>query len=398
LYSLAQSASVAFHDITVGNNIVVINCTSRSRDCTSGSWGFNAGPGYDQASGLGSVDVNNLALAWTGQGTSITKATPALTLAASAMSILSSGDVNLTATITSSGGTTPLGTVTFNAGSVFLGAATLSGAGNTATATLTVSGSQLPLGSDTITAQYNGSGTYNIATASISITVSTAISTQPSISGLTNGASFRQTYAPGMIMSIFGAGLAPSTASATNVPLPDQLGGVSVTINGLSAPLYYVSPSQLNVQVPYGFSTGSNVSLVVNNNGQTATRSFTLSSAAPGIFTNAAGALVPENTAVPGQTISLYITGAGAVSPSIATGASPAEGTPIAGLPVPVQNALVMIGSEVASIQFIGIPAGLVGVVQINVLIPSTTPAGAQSVVVGIGGVMSVPATLTITP
>jgi uncharacterized protein (TIGR03437 family) len=50
-----------------------------------------------------------------------------------------------------------------------------------------------------------------------------------------------------------------------------------------------------------------------------------------------------------------------------------------------------------APIQFIGIPSGLVGVVQVNVEVPPTAPVGAQSVVVTIGGVASVPATVTVT-
>ncbi len=398
LYSLAQNSSGAFHDITVGNNIITVNCTARSRNCTSGSFGFDAGPGYDQASGLGSVDVYNLFLAWTGQSTAISKTTPAMTVSGSAASILSTGTLNLTAIVTSAGGGTPTGTVSFNLGSVSLGTATLSGANNTAIATLSVNGGELSLGTDTITAHYSGNTVFNAATASTSISVTSSVSTQPSIAALTNGASFRPSFAPGMILTVFGAGLAPSTWSASSVPLLDQLAGVSVTINGLAAPLYYVSPSQLNIQVPYGFTAGSSVSLVVNNNGQTASTSFTLNSAAPGIFTDQTGAVVPSKTAALGEVISLYITGAGAVSPSIATGAAPAEGTAVTNLPVPIAGAQVSIGSETLPIQFIGIPVGLVGVVQINCLVPSTAPTGVQSLVVSIGGVSSVPATLTITP
>jgi uncharacterized protein (TIGR03437 family) len=398
LYSLAQSAPAAFHDVTQGNNIVVVDCTGRSRDCTSGSWGFNAGAGYDQASGLGSVDANNLALAWAGQGTAIAKTTPALTLSASAISILSSGTLTLTATITSTTGATPTGSVTFNLGSLALGSATLSGANDVATATVSVSGSDFPLGSDTITAQYNGNSVYNIATGSVAVTVASSNSAPPSIGALTNGASFRQSFAPGMILTVFGSGLAPSTWSAGSTPLPDQLAGVSVTIDGLAAPLYYASPGQLNIQVPYGLSAGLSVPLVVTNNGQTASTNFSLNSAAPGIFTDQTGALVPTKAAAPGDVISLYITGAGAVSPSVATGAAPATGTAVSALPVPVQGVQVTIGSENAPIQFIGIPVGLVGVVQINCLVPNTAAAGAQSVFVSVAGISSVPATLTVTP
>jgi subtilase family serine protease len=63
LYSLAQSTPTAFHDITTGNNIVPC-VTNSTPDCTNGSMGYSAGPGYDFVTGLGSVDAYNLALSW----------------------------------------------------------------------------------------------------------------------------------------------------------------------------------------------------------------------------------------------------------------------------------------------------------------------------------------------
>ena len=63
LYSLARTAPASFHDIVNGSNIVP--CVIRStQDCPSGSMGYTAGPGYDQVTGLGSVDAYNLALNW----------------------------------------------------------------------------------------------------------------------------------------------------------------------------------------------------------------------------------------------------------------------------------------------------------------------------------------------
>ena len=66
LYSLAQSAPTAFHDITTGNNIVTVTCPARSPGCTSGTFGYSATVGYDNASGLGSVDAYNLVMGWNG--------------------------------------------------------------------------------------------------------------------------------------------------------------------------------------------------------------------------------------------------------------------------------------------------------------------------------------------
>ncbi len=396
LYSLAQTAASVFHDTTAGNNIVTVTCGTRARNCTSGSYGFKAGPGYDLATGLGSMDVHALFGAWGGQSGSISKTTPSMKLTSGAGAILSSGSTALTATVTSSNGGTPTGTVSFSNGSVSLGSATLAGAGGSASASLTVSGAQLAVGADSITAQYSGDASYSAATASITVNVSASASGAPTITSLTNGASFRQGFAPGMVLTIFGSGLAPATYSATTLPLPAQLAGVSASINGVDAPLYYVSPSQLNLQIPFETPLNTPVSLQVTNNGQTTAQSLTVQAVAPGIFTDASGALVPVKSASAGQIISLYVTGLGAVTPSIATGAAPPLGTSVANLPAPVQSATVTVGRASAPIQFVGIPPELVGVVQINFAVPSGLASGAQTVVVSIGGVSSVPATLTI--
>ena len=170
-------------------------------------------------------------------------------------------------------------------------------------------------------------------------------------------------------------------------------------VNGIAAPLYYVSPGQLNVQIPYETTANSSAVLSVNNNGQVTTHSFQVAAAAPGIFTDSTGALAPTAAAPRRARRSRFtITGAGtAVSPAISTGAAPAASTAIANLPQPVQPTTVTIGGAAASIDFIGIPAGLAGVVQINVQVPNGIPTGPQPVAVTVGGVASAPATITIT-
>jgi hypothetical protein len=62
LYQLAQSAPSVFHDVTAGNNIVP--CELGSPDCTTGRYGYNAGPGYDSVTGLGSIDAAKLLENW----------------------------------------------------------------------------------------------------------------------------------------------------------------------------------------------------------------------------------------------------------------------------------------------------------------------------------------------
>jgi uncharacterized protein (TIGR03437 family) len=93
----------------------------------------------------------------------------------------------------------------------------------------------------------------------------------------------------------------------------------------------------------------------------------------------------------------LFITGAGALSPAIANGATPAAGTPISELPAPVGQVTVTVGGVNAQVDFAASPTWAVGTVQINYTIPANAPLGAQPVVVSVGGVASAPTTLTIT-
>jgi uncharacterized protein (TIGR03437 family) len=226
---------------------------------------------------------------------------------------------------------------------------------------------------------------------------STGSGAKPTVAGLTNGASFKQTFAPGMILSVFGSQLATSTLSASNVPLPVSMAGVAATVNGVAAPLYYVSPSQLNIQIPNDIAVNSTATLVVNNNGQVTSQTFHVAASAPGIFADQNGVAVPFGSATRGQIITLFITGTGAVSPAISTGAAPTLATPISSLPKPSQNTTVTVGNVPATIQFIGIPYGLVGVTQINYQVPANIGIGAQPVVVSVGGVASAPVTLRVT-
>ncbi|MGH7751186.1 MAG: hypothetical protein ACREN5_00080, partial [Gemmatimonadales bacterium] len=87
--------------------------------------------------------------------------------------------------------------------------------------------------------------------------------------GVVNGASFSPApnpISPGLIASLFGTNLAPRVGQASSVPLPTTLEGVSVTVNGVAAPLFFVSANQVNIQVPFGL-TGNTATIVVTNAG-----------------------------------------------------------------------------------------------------------------------------------
>ena len=96
---------------------------------------------------------------------------------------------------------------------------------------------------------------------------------RPSKSSITNGgivnaASYAAgSLAPGSLATLFGSNLAASTVTAAGVPLPVQLGGAPVTVNGAPAPLIYVSSGQINFQVPFEIAAQSPASVVVTVNG-----------------------------------------------------------------------------------------------------------------------------------
>ena len=387
LYSLAQNSPAIFHDITGGDNIVTVACGRRSINCNNAPVGFGAGAGYDQVTGLGSVDAYLLVTGFNGSSPTV-RSSAAMSLVSSLHAAASSDTIYLTATVTDS--TTPAGSVIFSVGGVQLGAAALVGSAGRATATLAVKAAQLPSGSGTVTA------TFNSLSAIVTISASAASAgSVPAVNAFTNAASYQQAFAPGGILTIWGSQLANGTEQASSVPLPLAMSGTEVLINGIAAPLYYVSAGLVNVQIPYDVPPGP-ATVTVNNNGQISSKSFTVASVGPGIFTDASGAVVPASSASRGQEIAIYVTGVGAVSPGISTGAAPDASTDLANLPKPAESVTVSIGGAPAQIDFLGIPAGLVGVTQINFTIPTGANPGNQAVVVKVGGVASAAAILNV--
>ena len=138
--------------------------------------------------------------------------------------------------------------------------------------------------------------------------------------------------APGGLVTIFGEKLAARTSVAERLPLPAELAGTRVTIGGRTLPLAYASESQLNVQIPYELPVNSEQQLVIQREGTVSSSEYVVVVAAqPAIFTQdqsgkGAGIIVHgltnaivsrEAPAVAGETIVVYCTGLGQVSPPI---------------------------------------------------------------------------------
>lgn len=143
--------------------------------------------------------------------------------------------------------------------------------------------------------------------------------------------------ARGGVASIFGNNLADTSVATDSLPLPTELGGVKVRFNGMEAPLFYVSPEQINVQVPWELE-GFSASMEIEKQTPTGTvvsaaAPVALANGAPGIYTRSGTGegqavimhadmtpVTDAAPALPGETLTVYATGLGTVDHPVLTG------------------------------------------------------------------------------
>jgi uncharacterized protein (TIGR03437 family) len=199
---------------------------------------------------------------------------------------------------------------------------------------------------------------------------------------IVNNASFRaeQPVAPGSWAAAFGTFSNVSTATAQSFPLGTTLNGVSVSIDGVNAPVYYVSSTQIVFVIPAQATTGLK-NVQVRTGSATVTGSVRLISSAPGLFIKDStqqrppkGAVLNQNgtentssnLARRGEVIQIYATGPGAFLQPVQDGAT----APRDPLTRTRSTPQVFIGGVAATVQFSGLAPDLVGVWQINAFIP----------------------------
>lgn len=180
LYSLASNSityAAAFHDTTTGNN----NCLAGSIVCPNGAIGYSAGTGYDLVTGLGSVDLNALATAWTTSSSTLIATTTTLTAANLSPNV--STPETVTITVASASGTTvPSGNVTLQIdGGTSSGGTTVAAQPLSASGTLTYSASFSTTGYHQVLAQYAGDSSHAASVGVITFTVGGSGTTTPSI-------------------------------------------------------------------------------------------------------------------------------------------------------------------------------------------------------------------------
>lgn len=219
-----------------------------------------------------------------------------------------------------------------------------------------------------------------------------------------SSAPFTAFLSPGEMVSLYGTGLASTTANASSLPLPTSggLGNVTVTMNSVPAPLIYVSPTQINAIVPYEIVPGSVVNIQVNNNGSTSNVVSNFANETEvGIFTNNPvggigyadverpsdnySVVSESNPAIEGETDVLYLAGMGALTSSVTDGSS-APGTTSGSSPAdtnltPQVYVYDTSGNvEQATVSFSGLTPGFAGLYQINFVVPTGLAAGDTSI------------------
>ena len=240
--------------------------------------------------------------------------------------------------------------------------------------------------------------------------ICSAVAQIPSVTdgGIVNGATFAGgvPVAPGSIVSIFGDNLAGALAQADSVPLSTSLSNVSVTFNGIAAPLYFVAPGQINAQVPWNaLPAGADsrmVDVIVTRNGNTSiARQVQVGSYSPAVFTfppgggyaiaiNADGSLAAPSGAIPG--ITTHAAKAGDALVILGTGLGPVDSPVVSGansldkLRNTMVKPTVLIGGQPATVQFSGLSPQFPGVNQLNIVVPNVAAGSSIPLQFDMGG------------
>ncbi len=206
----------------------------------------------------------------------------------------------------------------------------------------------------------------------------------PSISSIVSAADSKSAAAPGGLVTVYGANLSPTNLATTQIPVPTALANSCITVNGQPIPLIFVSPTQVNAQMPFQ-AVGAETVVVHTPGGTSGNYNLTVQPNAPAVFlsgvagpaTNlptiirtANNLLVTDSNPIhPGDTLVIYLTGLGQTNPVGTTG-----------YPSPVASAVtaptISLGGMNLPILYAGLAPGEVGVYQMNVTVPGSTQSG----------------------
>ena len=200
--------------------------------------------------------------------------------------------------------------------------------------------------------------------------------------------------APGEVVTLLGAGLGPQAGVGALLDstglLANELAGAEVRFDGVPVPLFYAQAGQIDAQAPYALNGSQTTHIEVFYQGQSAgTVDVAVVAAAPAIFptvVNQDGTYNSAAHAAPrGTYVTFYATGEGLTNGSNITGQPAAAPYPQPNLPVSVT-----VNGFLARIAWDGSAPGLVGLLQVNLVVPGAfVPSGAVPLALTVGNAVS---------
>jgi len=209
----------------------------------------------------------------------------------------------------------------------------------------------------------------------------------PTISSIVSAADGSQPLAPGGLVSIYGNNMSTLSLAAAATPLSTTLGDSCLAVNGSPVPLLYVSPQQINAQLP--FSVAGNATLAIHTPGGISNNfSFTAQPTAPSVFMGGVAGpatglalivrddnyqlVTPTNPLHPKDTVTIYLAGMGQTNPPIPAG----QAAPSSPLSWTASAPVITLGGAALSVSYAGLAPGEVGVYQVNATVPAGVPLG----------------------
>ncbi len=204
---------------------------------------------------------------------------------------------------------------------------------------------------------------------------------------IVSAADGKSAAAPGGLITLFGNQLAPTNLATKQIPVPTALANSCVTVNGQPMPIIFVSPTQINAQMP--FQALGNVTVIVHTPGGVSDNfNLTVLPTAPAIFLSGVAGpdtnlptvvrstnnlLVTDSNPIHrNDQLTIYLTGMGKVTPAVDDGL-PAPGDPLA---IAIAAPAIQLGGQDVQVDYAGLAPGEVGVYQINLTIPRSVPTG----------------------
>jgi uncharacterized protein (TIGR03437 family) len=192
--------------------------------------------------------------------------------------------------------------------------------------------------------------------------------------------------APGEFIALYGTGFAKSAQSAA-APYPPTLNGVTVLIDNKTAPLYYVGPGEIDCLVPYATQGPTATIVVQSGSASSNTVTVPVAPTAPGVFSvdqsgGGFGAILHADyslvtsgkPAVAGETVLIYLTGMGAVSPPVLDGTAGKPSPSTSNTDLAMSQILVLVGGAQARVTYSGLAPGYSGLYRLNVRLPAILP------------------------